>query len=61
MMKNIAILMGGDSEEKKISIKSANTIYKNIDKNQYIAYQVLCVKKNEFYAVVDSKKIKINN
>ena len=35
MMENIAIIMGGDSDEKYISLKSGDTIYKHIDRTKY--------------------------
>ena len=39
MMENIAILCGGNSDEKIISIDSAQNIYENIDKNKYNAFK----------------------
>lgn len=35
MKRNIAILAGGNSSEREISLKSADTIYKNLDRNLY--------------------------
>ncbi|MAZ58243.1 MAG: D-alanine--D-alanine ligase A [Flavobacteriales bacterium] len=60
-MKNIAILMGGTSKEKEISLKSAETIYQNIDKKKYNAYKVLCLKNTLFKVIVNKKQITINN
>ena len=60
-MKNIAILMGGTSKEKEISLKSAETIYRHIDKKKYNAYKVLCLAKNKFELVKKSEHIAINN
>ena len=59
-MQNIAILMGGISKEKEISIKSAQTIKKYIDQKKYFAYEVLCIDKNKFFVVIDRKKIPID-
>lgn len=58
-MINIAILMGGTSNESLISLKSANTILKHIDKKKYNAYKILCKNINQFYAIINSKKIKL--
>ena len=60
-MKNIAILMGGTSKEKEISLKSAETIYRHIDKKKYNAYKVLCLTKNQFEIINKSNHIAINN
>ena len=34
-MKNVAIIEGGYSHEKIISLQSAETVYQNIDKEKY--------------------------
>ena len=34
-MENIAILTGGDSAEYNISLLSANTVLKNLNKSKY--------------------------
>ena len=46
--KKIAVLAGGWSAEREISLKSGSTIYNHIDKSKYNAYKVLCVQKFEF-------------
>ncbi len=46
MKKNIAIAMGGYSTEFEISIKSGETVYKNIDTNQFEPYRVHISKEN---------------
>ena len=60
-MENIAIIMGGDSDEKYISLKSGNTIYKHIDRTKYNPYKILCLNKTNFQVLIKSKNIKINN
>ena len=40
-MKNIAIITGGDSKEFDISLKSAETVYKNIDREKYNPFLIL--------------------
>ena len=59
-MQNIAILMGGISKEKEISIKSAQTIKKYIDQKKYCAYEVLCIDTNKFFVVIETKKIPVD-
>ena len=60
-MENIAILMGGTSKEKEISLKSAETIYQNIDKKKYNAYKVLCLNNILFKVIINKNQININN
>ena len=72
MKKNIAIIVGGDSVEKKISIKSGENFYKNVDKNKFNPFLVFYtnnkwsilknkssfeINKKEFSIVFDDKKI----
>lgn len=40
MKKNIAIIMGGYSSEKDISIKSGNVVFKHLNKSRYQAFRV---------------------
>ena len=39
-MKNIAVIGGGYSKEKGISLKSAKTVFENIDRNKYNVYKI---------------------
>ncbi|WP_088323216.1 D-alanine--D-alanine ligase [Polaribacter tangerinus] len=73
MKKNIAIVMGGYSSEKHISIKSGDVVYKHINKKKYNPYKVHILKekwvvlddkdnefnidKNDFSAIINSQKI----
>ena len=59
-MENIAILMGGNSKEKEISLKSAKTIYKHIDHNRYNAYKVMHINNHDFQVIIDNEKYPIN-
>ena len=58
-MRNVAILMGGCSSEKEISIKSGNTIFKHIDSNKYNAYKIICEDINRFHVILNGEKIPI--
>ncbi|MDR1402727.1 MAG: D-alanine--D-alanine ligase, partial [Tannerellaceae bacterium] len=49
MKKYIAIVAGGDSSERVVSLKSAEGIYSFIDKDKYFLYIVI-VKRGEWYA-----------
>lgn len=51
-MKNVAIVMGGYSDEYKISLKSGETIFKHVDLEKYHPYKVVIL-KNDWYADVD--------
>ena len=49
MKKNVAILMGGFSSEKDISLKSGEVIYQNINRSKYIPYKIIVNKENWIY------------
>ena len=58
-MKNIAILTGGDSAEHDISILSAKTVLKNLNKSIYNGY-LIHLKEGLFTAVINQKNILLN-
>ncbi len=73
MMKNIAILTGGDSEERVISLKSGQVVKDNLDKSQYRSFLIdiqkdawrdldsgLDVDKNDFSLTISGEKIKFD-
>jgi D-alanine-D-alanine ligase len=76
MKKNIAIIMGGYSSEYKISLKSGNVVYDNLDKDKYSAYRVHIFKdkwvfvndtneefpidKNDFSVLINETKIEFD-
>ena len=73
MKKNIAIVMGGYSSEKNISIKSGNVVFTHLNKEKYTVFRVLIlaekwvaldddsneygINKNDFSFVLNDKKI----
>ena len=57
--KNIAILGGGDSAEHEISLSSANTLLKEIDKTLYNPF-LIHYKSNSFFALYNNRKIKLD-
>lgn len=49
MKKNIAIIMGGYSNEYKISLKSGNVAYKYLDSNKFNLYRIHILKDKWVY------------
>ena len=45
MKKNIAIVMGGYSSEKNISLKSGNVVYNHLNKEKYTSFRVHILKE----------------
>lgn len=58
-MQNIAIVMGGYSDEWKVSLKSGQTIYDNIDREKFNPTKVHILKEG-WYAVIGDEKFEIN-
>ncbi len=49
MKKNIAIIMGGHSSEREISLKSGNVVYNYLDKEKFSAYRIHIRKEKWVY------------
>ncbi len=49
MKKNIAVVMGGFSSEFAISLKSGETVLKNLPADKYEAYPIVITKEDWFY------------
>ncbi len=76
MKKRIALVAGGFTGEIVISMKSAETVYKHLDKNKYEVYNIIIdhkswryvdesnqstiVDKNDFSVLIDNQKIKFD-
>ena len=58
-MENIAILTGGDSAEYNISLLSANTVLKNLNKLKYRAF-IVHLKENKFQVLLNENKVTID-
>ena len=58
-MKNIAVLEGGYSHEKVISLLSAETVFKNIDRDLYNPIKVR-IDEEGWFAFYEDKKIAID-
>jgi D-alanine-D-alanine ligase len=75
LMKNIAVVMGGYSDESVISLKSGQLILSNLDKTKYKIFEIHVltegwnalvdkkkhpIDKSDFTCTVDGKKIKFD-
>jgi len=59
MGKNIALLAGGYSGEYVISIQTAETIEKSLDKNIYNVYKII-ITKEEWYYNDGTEKVQVD-
>ena len=59
MKPTLAIIEGGYSHEKVISLKSAATVYKNIDSAKYLPIKV-SIDEEGWFAFVDGNKTPVN-
>lgn len=58
--KNVAVVMGGYSDEYVVSLKSGQLIYDSLDRDKYNVYKVLIL-KDEWYFLDDrGEKVSIN-
>lgn len=60
MKKTIALLTGGTTGEWVISVKSASTIYQNMDTDKYDVYKIMLTQQGWFYEPSDSVKIEVD-
>tara|TARA_B110000285_G_scaffold7699_1_gene7953 strand:+ start:1545 stop:2489 length:945 start_codon:yes stop_codon:yes gene_type:complete len=58
-MKKVAVIEGGYSKEKAISIKSAQTVFENLDRTKFSPIRVL-IDKNEWTAYDDEGRYPID-
>jgi D-alanine-D-alanine ligase len=57
--KNIAVIMGGYSSEKDISLMSGSVVVKHLDKNHYNVFPIYIFPK-EWYAQINENKYQID-
>ncbi len=55
--KDVAVVMGGYSDEYKVSLKSGQLIYDSLDRDLYNVYKIVIL-KNEWY-FLDEKENKL--
>jgi D-alanine-D-alanine ligase len=58
-MKNVAIIEGGYSHEKVISLQSSETVFQNIDREKYRPFKVR-IDNDGWFAFDDTDKFEIN-
>lgn len=58
--KNIAVVMGGYSDEYKVSLKSGQLIYDSLDRDLYNVYKVVILKEEWYFLSDDNEKLPIN-
>ena len=56
---NVAVVMGGYSDESVISLRSGQLILKNLDKSKYQVFEVHIL-LNDWYCLIDGTKYPIN-
>ena len=59
-MKNIAIAMGGYSQEYPISIKSGNIVYKHLSKEVYNTYRIVFEETSWYWLKDDGEKVAVD-
>ena len=58
--KNIAVVMGGYSDEYVVSLKSGQLVYDSLNKDFYNVYKVQILKDGWFFITDEDEKIEIN-
>ena len=58
-MKNIAVLAGGYTSERQISLNSGNQIYLNLDRSFYNPY-LIDVRKEGLFCMLGGKEYKVD-
>ena len=60
MKKNVAVLMGGFSSEKEISLKSGEVIYQNINRSKYTPFKIVVNKEKWIYLNSENEESNVN-
>ena len=60
MKKNIAVVMGGYSDEYKVSLKSGQLIFDSLDRENYNVYKVVILKDEWYFLDENDNKKPIN-
>ena len=58
--KNVAVVMGGYSDEYVVSLKSGQLIYDSLDRETYNVYKVVVLKEEWYFVDENNHKISIN-
>ena len=60
MKKKLGLIFGGMSTENEVSVMSANSILKNLDKNKYEIFPIYISKSGEWYQYDNLENIEIH-
>lgn len=58
--KNVAVVMGGYSDEYIVSLKSGQLIYESLDRNLYNVYKIVILKDEWYFLNKNEEKLPIN-
>lgn len=58
--KNVAVVMGGFSDEYKVSLKSGQLIFESLDRDLYNVYKVVILKDGWYFLDENEEKIELN-
>ncbi len=58
--KHVAVVMGGYSDEYKVSLKSGQLIYDSLDRNFYNVYKIIILKDEWYFLDENENKLPIN-
>lgn len=58
--KHVAVVMGGYSDEYKVSLKSGQLIYDSLDRDQYNVYKVVILKDEWYFLDENENKLPIH-
>ena len=58
--KNVAVVMGGYSDEYVVSLKSGQLIYESLDRELYNVYRVVILKEKWYFVDDHNVKVEIN-
>ena len=58
--KNVAVVMGGFSDEYKVSLKSGQLIYDSLDRDLYNVYKAVVLKEEWYFLNENEEKLPIN-
>lgn len=58
--KNVAVVMGGYSDEYVVSLKSGQLIYDSLDREKYNVYKVIILKDQWYFQSENNEKFPIN-
>jgi D-alanine-D-alanine ligase len=60
MKKTIALLTGGTTGERVVSVKSAATIAQNLDADKFDVYKIMLTHQGWFYEPADSMRVEVD-